>query len=163
MMRWIWPILLSAMTPTPMLAAAPTGSAYPEATPYDKMADSTAAVDTALSRAKLSGKRVIIVMGANWCHDSRALAGWFESPRFAAMLKEKYEVVYVDAGMPQMQGQERNQHIIKRFGGKKQKGTPYIMILSTDGKLLNKKDAPTWRNAQSRGEEAVYQYFQQFT
>jgi thiol-disulfide isomerase/thioredoxin len=138
-------------------------SVHPEARPFDPAADAGNAVDTALSKAKTqSGKMVMIVMGANWCHDSRALAGWFATPRFAAMLKGRYELVYVDAGMPTI-GQGKNLHVAKRFGIKKIKGTPTVMILNSGGKLLNRKDASKWRNAASRQEAAIYRHFAEFT
>ena len=161
-MRWFVFLLLIALTPVSLQATEPGTAAYPEAKPFAETADATADVDAAFSRAKLSGKRVIIVMGANWCHDSRALAGWFETPRFAEMLKPLYEVVYVDAGTPQKRGKARNQDIIKRFGGQRQKNTPYVMILSPDGKLLNRKDARSWRNAASRSEDQIYALFATF-
>jgi thiol-disulfide isomerase/thioredoxin len=136
---------------------------HPEARPFDPAADAGNAVDTALSKAKTQpGKMVLVVMGANWCHDSRALAGWFAMPRFAAMLKGRYELVYVDAGMPTI-GQGKNLHVAKRFGIKKIKGTPTVMILNSGGKLLNRKDAPKWRNAASRQEAAIYHHFAEFT
>ena len=159
MKRWLGIFFLMALTPVSLQAAEPGAVAYPEAKPFAESADATAAVDAAFSRAKLSGKRVVIVMGANWCHDSRALAGWFETPRFAEMLKERYEIVYVDAGTPQRKGQGRNQHLIARFGGQRQKNTPYVMILSPDGKLLNRKDARSWRDAASRSEDEIYALF----
>ncbi len=128
---------------------------------YTEGRDASADVDAALSRAAQNGKTVIIVMGANWCHDSRALAKWFETPRFNAMMQPKYEIVYVDAGKPQS-GDGRNADIIKRFGGKKQKNTPYVMMISRGGKLLNRDDARSWRNADSRSEDAIYRYFAEF-
>ena len=82
----------------PVAADAPVAAvAAPEARPYDETADASEAVAAAMTRAALADKRVIVVMGANWCHDSRALAGWFATPRFAAMLDSRYEVVFVDA------------------------------------------------------------------
>jgi hypothetical protein len=88
-----------------------------EARVYDPAANVSRDVDAALARAALANKRVIIVMGANWCHDSIGLAGWFATPRFAAMLSSKYEVVYVDVGVPQT-GNGRNSDIAKRFKAK---------------------------------------------
>jgi Thioredoxin-like len=120
-------------------------------------------VDRALADAKASGKTVLIVMGANWCHDSVGLAGWFETPRFASMLRDRYELVYVDVGVPQT-GRGRNLDIAKRFGIRKVKGTPLVLVVSPDGKLLNsKKDAASWRNAASRSEDDIYRYFDRFT
>ena len=57
---------------------------YPEARAYTVADDALADVDDAMSRAAETNKRALIVMGANWCHDSRALAGWLGTPRFAS-------------------------------------------------------------------------------
>ncbi|MEQ1538760.1 MAG: thioredoxin family protein [Sphingorhabdus sp.] len=148
-----------------LLLASPLPSAakevevgQPEASPYDAKADAKAEVDAALARAKTGNRMAIIVMGANWCHDSRALAGWFAQPRFAAMIVSRYELVYVDVGY-----KDRNIDIARRFGLKSIKGTPTVMIVNGNGKLLNKKDAPTWRNAASRSEQAIYKAFAEFT
>ncbi len=133
---------------------------HPEARVYTEGSEVHFSIADAFTEAAISDKRVIIVMGANWCHDSRALAGWFETPRFKTMLKPLYEIVYVDAGTPQRRGEARNQDIVKRFKGKKQKNTPYVMIISPYGsKLLNRKDARSWRNAASRSEDEIYDYF----
>jgi thiol-disulfide isomerase/thioredoxin len=130
----------------------------PEASPFDPKADAKAEVDAALVRAKTGNRMALIVMGANWCHDSRALAGWFAQPRFAAMIVSRYELVYVDVGY-----KDRNIDIARRFGLKSIKGTPTVMIVNGNGKLLNKKDSPTWRNAASRSEQAIYKAFAEFT
>jgi Thioredoxin-like len=133
-----------------------------EARVYDPSADAKGDVNAALTRAAASGKRVIIVLGANWCHDSIGLAGWFATPRFAAMLSSKYEIVYVDVGMPQT-GNGRNLDIAKPFNAKKIKATPTVLILSPHGALLNKKDASSWRNAASRNEDDIFLYFAELT
>ena len=147
---------------TPAAAATPsTTSVHPQAKLYDATRDARADVSAALARAKMSNKRVILVMGANWCHDSKALAGWFESARFKAMLTPLYEIVYIDVGKPQRR-EGRNIEIARGFGIQKIKGTPTVLILSADGALLNKKDAPTWRNAASRSEDDIFRSFAEF-
>ena len=125
---------------------------------YDESRDAAADVDAALIHAAASGKRVIVVMGANWCHDSQSLGRRFEIPRFAAMMQPRYEIVYVDVGKPQT-GNGRNLDLAERFDAKKIKGTPTVLILSPQGKLLNKKDAGSGRNAASRSEDDVFAYF----
>jgi thioredoxin-related protein len=158
----IFIIALAIAIPTAVFGASPsTASSHPEAKLYDATRDARADVSAALSRAKSANKRVILVMGANWCHDSKALAGWFENARFKAMLTPLYEVVYVDVGKPQRR-EGRNIEIAQGFGIMKIKGTPTVLILSADGALLNKKDAPTWRNAASRSEDAIFGYFAAF-
>jgi thiol-disulfide isomerase/thioredoxin len=155
-------IALALAAPGGVAAPTPsTISAHPEAKLYDATRDARADVSAALTRAKAANKRVILVMGANWCHDSKALAGWFESARFKAMLMPLYEIVYIDVGKPQLR-EGRNIEIAQGFGIKKIKGTPTVLILSADGMLLNKKDAPTWRNAASRSEDDIFRSFAEF-
>jgi hypothetical protein len=135
--------------------AAETLPEHPEATPYDPEVDVTAAVDAALVHAAERGTLVMIVLGANWCHDSRALAGWLETERFAALVRERYEVVYVDAGHPQ-DGNGRNLDIAARFGVEGITGTPSLLVIASDGTLLNADTAKSWRNAASRSEDEIF-------
>jgi hypothetical protein len=145
---------------TPPAAKLATDAAlpHPEARPFDPKAQAAPAVDAALARGKTSGKNTIIVLGANWCHDSRALAGWFSTPRFSAMIAARYELVYVDVGY-----RDRNLDIARRFGTKSLKGTPTVLIVNGEGKLLNRKTAPTWRDAASRSEDSIFRSFAEFT
>jgi len=132
---------------------------HPEAMPYglEENSDAKENVSMALARAKAFGKRVILVMGANWCHDSRGFAGWLETPRLAKMASMKYETVYIDVGY-----RDKNIDIAQRFGIEKIKGTPTVLVLSPEGKLLNPDSAPTWRNAASRSEDEIFDYFANF-
>jgi hypothetical protein len=135
----------------------------PEGLAYFADRNAQADVENALASAKVSGKTVVVIMGANWCHDSIGLAGWLDAPRFMAMMRDRYDIVYVDVGTPQI-GKGRNLDIARRFGIKKVKNTPLVMLVSADGRLLNsKKDAASWRNAASRSEDEIYSYFSTFT
>ena len=128
---------------------------YPEARSFTVSDDAMGDVDAALARAAANGKRVLLVMGANWCHDSRALAGWLESERIGALVQEKYELVFVNIGMPQ-QGDGHNLGIARRFGLDDLPGTPNLLVLTPEGKLVNADTATRWRNSASRSEEAIY-------
>ncbi len=136
-------------------ATMPAGPVGPEAAAYAVTPDAMADVDAALARASASNKRVLLVMGANWCHDSRALAGWLETPRFAALTARSFEVVYVDVGVPQT-GKGRNLEIAQRFGLAELPGTPALLALTADGKAVNLDTAASWRNAASRSEDAIF-------
>lgn len=128
---------------------------------YDASRDAKSDINTLLSNIGENGKYGIIIFGANWCHDSRDLAEHFMSERFAKMLSAKYEIVYVDVGVPQT-GNGRNLDLAKNLGLKKIKGTPTVAIISSDGRLLNKKDAPRWRNAYSRESDDIFNHFANF-
>ncbi|MEQ8410067.1 MAG: thioredoxin family protein [Erythrobacter sp.] len=136
-------------------ATAPPAPAYPEAAVFDVSEDAMADVEAALARADASGKRVLLVMGANWCHDSRALAGWLESPRIGKLVAERYELVFVNIGMPQT-GDGHNLAVARRFGLDELPGTPNLLVLTADGTLINAKTATTWRNTSSRSEAAIF-------
>ena len=128
-----------------------------EPRPYDKARDAHKDVDATLFAAQTGEKNAIIVMGANWCHDSRALAGHFMTPRFQRLFARNYEHVYVDMGI-----RNRNLDIAALFGVKKVEGTPTVIITDSKGKVLNGDTAKTWRNAASRTEDEIYNEFLSF-
>jgi len=144
--------LAGCAMPPPYATSAP---AHPQARSYAVVPDAMADVDAALARASANGKRVLLVMGANWCHDSRALAGWLETPRFTALVAERYELVFVNVGMPQS-GDGHNLDIARRFGLADFPGTPAVLVLTADGQPVNSDTAASWRNAASRSEDAIY-------
>ena len=118
------------------------------------IADPMPAIDAALANAKQSGKPVLLVMGTGGCHDSAWLANLIATDRFAPV-RDRYEIVYADIGMPHIRGWGRNPEVAKRFGFKI-KGTPTVAILDANGTVLNRKDAPKWRNAASRSDDDIY-------
>lgn len=136
-------------------AGAASPSLHPEARLYAAGADAQGDVEGALARSAVSGKRVLLVLGANWCHDSRALAGWLETPRFAALVAARYELVFVDIGMPQT-GEGRNLDIARRFGLAVVQGTPALLVLTAEGRAVNLDTAASWRNAATRSEDAIH-------
>ena len=136
-------------------ATTPPAPAHPEAKSYAVTPDAMGDVDAALARASTNGKRVLLVMGANWCHDSRALAGWLETERFAALVADHYELVYVNIGMPQT-GDGHNLAIAAHYGLDELPGTPNVLVVTPEGLLVNPDTATTWRNAASRSEDAIY-------
>ena len=156
-MRSIWIFAASlALAGCAMTPPATPVAAHPEARSFDAARDAAADVDAALVRAGESGKHVLLVMGANWCHDSRALAGWLETPRFAELVGREYELVFVNVGMPQT-GDGHNLDIARRFGVEELPGTPNLFVIRPNGTLVNADSVTSWRNAASRSEDAIYE------
>lgn len=117
-------------------------------------ADPMPAIDAAIASAKQSDKRVLLVMGTGGCHDSAWFANLLATDRFAPV-RDRYEIVYADIGMPHVRGLGRNPDVPKRFRFKI-KGTPTVAVLDADGTVLNRKAAPKWRNAASRSDDDIY-------
>lgn len=142
------------------LAACATGGPAirthgPQALAYGVSTSAMGDVDAALARARSANKRVLLVLGANWCHDSTALAGWLQTPRFAALVAQHYEPVFVNVGMPQT-GDGHNLDVANRFGLADLPGTPALLVLTAEGKAVNLDTAASWRNAASRSEDAIF-------
>jgi hypothetical protein len=124
---------------------------------YDPARDADADVATAAENARANGRMLMIVLGGNWCHDSRGLASYFAEDDFRSMLRRRYEIVYVDVGM-----RDRNLQIPARYGITSLTGTPTVLIISPEGQLLNRGTASSWRNAASRRRATVYSAFANF-
>ncbi|WJY17479.1 thioredoxin family protein [Pseudoblastomonas flavescens] len=139
----------------PVNSASSAALAHPEATPFDPEANADRDVEDALLQARLNDRLTLAVFGANWCHDSRALAGWLASPRFQQLIEDHYEVVYVDVGVPQ-DGEGRNLDLAAMAGVTDIEGTPTVIVYASDGKVLNADTAKGWRNAASRSGDEIY-------
>ena len=111
-------------------------------------------VDAGLRAASISGKNVLLVLGGNWCHDSRGLAAKFEQPELAEVIAQKYELVWVDVGR-----RDRNLDVAARFGVMELFGTPTVLILSPQGELLNADSVHDWRTAYSKPYDETLAYF----
>lgn len=161
---WLCPVMLplafalSACATTGGHAAASQAHApdTPEASAFAVSADPSAEIDAALAQAAQEDTRLLLVMGANWCHDSRALAGWLGTEPFQQLIDEHFELVYVNIGMPQT-GDGHNLDIAQRFGLETLPGTPNLLVVTPEGILVNPETATTWRNAASRSEDAIYE------
>ena len=161
-----------AMAVALAVAAAPVAAQdpVPGIAQYDEVSDGAAALAVALNDAQARQsadpagppQRVLAVFGANWCHDSRDLAAMLQRPRVAALIARHYQVVLIDAGMPQT-GNGRNLDIAARHGVPDITGTPTVLVLDAQGELLNTPDnARGWRNASSRSEREVYRFLRQW-
>ncbi|PHR94232.1 MAG: protein-disulfide isomerase [Robiginitomaculum sp.] len=132
-----------------------------ELRPFDDNSDAMADVDAALERARSRGVRTVIVMGANWCHDSRALATRLDTPAFKTLISENFELVYVSAGSKPGQN-DQNRAVSKRFGVEKIEGTPTVFIATPDGSVLNAESAGYWRRADGVPNDMTYAYFDHY-
>lgn len=140
-------VACTSVTHVPSASAAE----HPEARLFDSERDASADVDAALAKGKAENKITLVVMGANWCHDSRALAGWFTTDEdIINLLDRNYVVTYVDVGQ-----KNRNIDIAQRFGIAEIVGTPTVIMVDPAGTVLNPETAKTWRNSASRSKDGI--------
>lgn len=126
--------------------------------PFDGNYDAMAIVDEAMAEALAENKRLLLVLGANWCHDSRGLAHHFQDEELAATLEAHYITRYIDVGW-----RDRNNDVILRFGVSAVYGTPTVFIIDpTDEHLINRETRSLWTSAASRSIEEAREYFADF-
>lgn len=138
-----------------MIAAYAAEAAAPA--PFDEDADARADVEAAFSAAAADGRNVLMILGGNWCHDSRALAQRMDEPALAALIRKNFHVVFVDVGR-----RDRNLWLARRFDIGPLAGTPTILIADAGARLLNGDRVFDLTTADSQPIEAITDYFQDY-
>lgn len=119
----------------------------------------SAIVQQTLTAAKKENKLALIVLGAQWCGDSKGLAGKFSTPEMQKILNEKYQVLFVDAGYL-----DKGYDVVKQFKQPIYYGTPTVMVIEPhSGNLLNKPTMQKWLSANNVPLQEYISYFKHFS
>jgi protein disulfide-isomerase len=122
--------------------------------PYDASADAKMDVQQALIAAKSSHKPVLIVFGATWCEDCRALDRAIKRGKSAELLARSFSIVKVDVG-----DFDRNLDVVAAYGNPIKKGIPAAVVVSVDNKVLYATRAGELANARRMSETGIYDFF----
>ena len=133
------------------VAAAPAPAA---SMPYSDGADARSDVKQALAEAHASGRPVLLIFGANWCEDCRALDASLQSPRNAALMAREFEVVKIDVGRF-----DRNLDVDRAYGDPIAKGIPAAVVVSPDNRVLYATRAGELADARRMSETGVHDFF----
>jgi protein disulfide-isomerase len=126
--------------------------------PYDEAADAKADVKQALSDAKKSQTPVLLIFGANWCKDCRALDQALSTGRNAELVKREFRVVKVDVG-----NFNKNLDLAEAYGNPIKKGIPAAVVLSPDNKVLYATRLGELADARNMSETGIYDFFKKVT
>ena len=119
--------------------------------PYDEHADANAVIGQVAAEAKLQNKPMVIIFGANWCPDCRALSDAIERGESATKIANEFKVVKVDVG-----NFDTNLDVAKTYGNPIAGGIPGAAILSSDGKLIYVTKPGELAMARSQNDEGIY-------
>lgn len=123
--------------------------------PYRAPANEAAAVDQLLAEAAATDRLAVIVLGANWCHDSKAFAKTIASPEVAPIMEAGFAVTLMDVGWF-----ERGRATAQRYGMAVPLHTPTVLVVDPEsGALLNAHDHQIFRDAAKLSSEDVRTYF----
>jgi len=122
--------------------------------PYDEKADAQQQITAAIAEASKAQKNVVLVFGANWCGDCRALNAQMHKDELAALIATNYEVVKVDVGRF-----NKNQAIGQKYHVPLSHGIPALAVLDSGGNLLYAMDQGQFSNARSMSYESIRDFF----
>ncbi|TMH36349.1 MAG: thioredoxin family protein [Betaproteobacteria bacterium] len=122
--------------------------------PYNEAANAKAEIAQALADAAKASKPVLVIFGANWCEDCRALDLALKSGKNAALMSEEFKVVKVDVGRF-----DRNLDIANAYGNPIKKGIPAAVIVASDNRVLYATRAGELADARSMNADGIYGFF----
>lgn len=137
-----------------LLTAPAWGIAAP--LPYNETADAKAEIEQALATVGSTKRNVLVIFGANWCEDCRALDASLKSQKNAELLAKEFVVVKVDVG-----NFDRNGTITTQYGNPTKKGIPAAIVLAPNNQTLYATRAGELSNARRMSESGVYEFFSQ--
>ena len=125
-----------------------------EQPPYDEKADAHQQIAAAIAEASKAQKNVILIFGANWCPDCRALDAQMHKEELAALIATNYEVVKVDIGQ-----HDKNQDVGEKYHVPLERGIPALAVLDPGGKLLYAMDQGQFADARHMSYEGIKEFF----
>jgi protein disulfide-isomerase len=141
-----------------LLAGLLATVAFAAPLPYDESRDAKADIRQALSEARTSQVPVLVIFGANWCKDCRALDAALSTGRNAELIAKEFRVVKVDVG-----NFDRNLDLAKAYGDPIKKGIPAVVVLSPQSEVLYATRAGELADARSMSETGIYDFFRKVT
>jgi protein disulfide-isomerase len=142
---------LPKLLPLLLLAGVTIAAEQP---PYDEKADAHQQIAAAIVEASKTQKNVILVFGANWCPDCRALDAQMHKEELAAQIATNYEVVKVDIGR-----HDKNQDLGEKYHVPLQHGIPALAVLDPGGNLLYAMDQGQFADARHMSYESIKEFF----
>ena len=122
--------------------------------PYDEKADAHQRITAAIAEASKAHKNVILVFGANWCGDCRALDAQMHKEELAALIATNYEVVKIDVGRF-----NKNRDIGEQYHMPLKHGIPALAVLDPRGKLLYAMEQGQFSDARHMSYESIKEFF----
>ena len=124
--------------------------------PYNETADAKRDIREALAEA--TNTPVIVVFGANWCGDCKALDAAMKSGASAKLLARDFKIVKVDVGHF-----DKNTDVAKSYGVPLEKGIPAVAIISPKNEVMYVTREGELANARTMGDEGIYEFFKRVT
>jgi thioredoxin 1 len=120
--------------------------------PYDEQADAAVDVQHAIAAARSEHKQVLLVFGANWCPDCRALDKAMHGTS-QNLIDGKFEVVKIDVG-----NFDKNLKLAQRYGNPIARGIPAVVVLSAANHVIYATRDGELANASQMSEQGILDF-----
>jgi protein disulfide-isomerase len=124
--------------------------------PYNEAADARLEIKNALRAA--TNTPIIVVFGANWCGDCKALDKAMKQGAAASLLGRDFRTIKVDVGRF-----DKNLDVARSYGVPLSNGIPAIAIISSTDKVLYVTRDGELADARKMGDDGIYQFFKHVT
>ncbi|EMY71358.1 thioredoxin family protein [Leptospira vanthielii] len=109
--------------------------------------------EESLAIAKDSNRKLIVVFGADWCPDCRALDLIFQEPEPKVLLTQNFLLFKVDVGRF-----DKNLSLNDKLGNPIQNGIPALVVIDPTGNILTSTKGGEFSNASKMTKEQVLEY-----
>jgi protein disulfide-isomerase len=123
--------------------------------PYDEKADATVDVQQAIAAAQGAHKQVLLVFGANWCPDCRALDKAMHGSS-QHLIDGSFDVVKIDVG-----NFDKNLTLAQRYGNPIAKGIPAVVVVGARNQVLYSTKGGELANAGHMTEQSIFDFLKQ--
>lgn len=137
-------------------ASVAAQSAYTPVTKYDPKRDAARDIDDAVAEAKRSQRRILLVVGGEWCSWCHTLEDYFTShPELKARRDKNFVTVKINYSE-----ENKNEAVLSRYGPIE--GYPHIFVLDSDGKLLHSQETGALESGKSYELEKMNAFLTQW-
>ena len=132
----------------PVKKAAPPGSYSAEGDPHE-------VYDRLLPVAQKEQKMILLVFGADWCADCKALDRQFQTGPLKELIEKEFKVMKVDVDRF-----NKNLKFVSEYGDVIGRGIPSIALTASSGKILFTTTGGELASVRKMPEADVLKYFE---
>ena len=123
---------------------------------YDEARDPAAELQTAIQKAQVEGKRILLEVGGEWCGWCKLLDGYIhDQPAVSAKLAEGFLIVKVN-----WSSGNRNEEFLGQYPAIR--GYPHIFVLEKDGTFLHSQNTGDLEEGRSYNLEVMLAFLEEW-
>ncbi len=126
--------------------------------PYDESADARVALAEGYAAASAREKPLMIVFGANWCPDCRALDKAMHEADIQDLVERYFQLVKIDVG-----NWDKNLDVVKQFDNPIEGGIPSMVISDNDHNTLFMTKGGQLASARTMGHSTLLKFFEELS